>query len=89
SREDLFTIYVVSDYGSKNSKVIKKADAVIFVARKMRAPLPFLATVFDAMPKVLTNLAYDLVAKNRYRFFGRYDTCLLPGSKDAEKFIEV
>jgi predicted DCC family thiol-disulfide oxidoreductase YuxK len=33
--------------------------------------------VLRAVPKSLRDAAYDLVAQNRYRIFGKYDTCYL------------
>ncbi|MCA9802572.1 MAG: DUF393 domain-containing protein [Cyanobacteria bacterium HKST-UBA02] len=86
---DLNTVYVLPAFDETVEPVLRKSDAVIYVAKNLRQPFPVLATIFGIFPRVVRDRAYDLVAKNRYRFFGRYDTCLMPGSKDAEKFIEV
>jgi len=86
---DLNTVYILPALDEKTEPVLRKSDAVIFVAKNLRQPLPVLATIFGIFPRVFRDWAYDQVAKNRYRFFGRYDTCLMPGSEDAEKFIEV
>jgi len=32
------------------------------------------------IPRVIRNAIYDLVARNRYRWFGRRDACILPNS---------
>ncbi|MBK9145469.1 MAG: DUF393 domain-containing protein [Candidatus Melainabacteria bacterium] len=86
---DLNTVYVLPAFDETAEPVLSKSDAVIFVAKNLRRPFPLIATIFGIFPRLIRDRVYDLVAKNRYRFFGRYDTCLMPGSEDAEKFIEV
>ena len=34
----------------------------------------------DFTPRVIRDAIYDLVARNRYRWFGRRDACILPNS---------
>jgi predicted DCC family thiol-disulfide oxidoreductase YuxK len=36
--------------------------------------------VFQFIPRVVGDAIYDLVARNRYRWFGRRDACILPNS---------
>jgi predicted DCC family thiol-disulfide oxidoreductase YuxK len=45
--------------------------------------------VFGLLPTVLLDLGYDLVARTRYRLFGKYETCLLPDAHSRQKFIDV
>jgi predicted DCC family thiol-disulfide oxidoreductase YuxK len=47
-----------------------------------------LSTVFRPLPRRLQDLAYDLVAKNRYRLFGRTDTCMLPDPSWRSRVID-
>jgi predicted DCC family thiol-disulfide oxidoreductase YuxK len=44
--------------------------------------------VFLAVPKPLRNAVYDLVAKNRYRIFGRYDACFVPDADMRGRVME-
>ena len=41
------------------------------------------------IPAPVRDFFYDLVARYRYRFFGRYETCLLPPSEVHARFIDV
>jgi predicted DCC family thiol-disulfide oxidoreductase YuxK len=41
------------------------------------------------LPRSLRDFFYDLVARKRYRFFGKYDTCLLPPDEVRARFIDV
>jgi predicted DCC family thiol-disulfide oxidoreductase YuxK len=36
--------------------------------------------IFQFIPRVIRDAIYDLVARNRYRWFGRRDACILPNS---------
>ena len=44
--------------------------------------------VFFAVPKRLRNAVYNLVAKNRYRIFGKYDSCFVPDAAMRGRVIE-
>lgn len=41
------------------------------------------------LPRVLRDWAYDRIARNRYRLFGRYDSCLLPDPDHAQRFLKT
>ncbi|HWW76308.1 MAG TPA: DCC1-like thiol-disulfide oxidoreductase family protein [Pyrinomonadaceae bacterium] len=41
------------------------------------------------VPRRLRDYFYDLFARNRYRFFGKYDACLLPPPEVRARFLEV
>lgn len=44
--------------------------------------------VLRAIPRFLRNWAYDRIARNRYRLFGKYDTCLLPDPDHEQRFLK-
>lgn len=39
------------------------------------------------IPRAIRNACYERIARNRYRLFGRYDTCLLPSAEHAQRFL--
>ncbi|AUG08202.1 thiol-disulfide oxidoreductase DCC family protein [Pseudomonas sp. S09G 359] len=41
------------------------------------------------VPRVLRDWAYDRVARNRYRLFGKYDSCLLPTADHEQRFLKA
>ena len=41
-----------------------------------------------AVPKPLRDLVYNLVAHNRYRIFGKYDTCFVPDADTRARVME-
>ena len=46
------------------------------------------AWVLFAVPKSLRNTVYSLVARNRYRIFGKYDQCFVPDVAMRARVIE-
>ncbi len=46
-----------------------------------------LAAVAAVLPRAVRDPLYRLVARNRYRWFGRHDACLLPDPEQAWRFL--
>lgn len=46
-----------------------------------------LATFFRIIPSFLRNSIYDYVAKNRYKWYGKKDSCLIPSPELKSKFL--
>ena len=46
------------------------------------------ARVFFAVPKPLRDAVYDVVAKNRYRIFGKYEACFVPDAAMKDRVLE-
>ena len=69
-----------------NNELHAKSKAVLKICRFMKFPLSIL-TVFRFVPKVLSDTVYDFVAKNRYKWFGKKETCRVPTAEEREKFL--
>ena len=67
-------------------KVYQKSDAALEIARRMDG-IWKIFYVFKIIPAFLRNPVYDLVAKNRYRIFGRTDACRIPTPKLKARFL--
>ncbi|MBK8979112.1 MAG: thiol-disulfide oxidoreductase DCC family protein [Planctomycetes bacterium] len=66
----------------------QKSDAVLRLLRHLRQPWR-LGAVFRIMPRFLRDAVYDLVARNRYRLFGRRDTCSIPTPETRARFLDA
>jgi predicted DCC family thiol-disulfide oxidoreductase YuxK len=53
----------------------------------MRFPW-FLAGGFLVIPRPLRDWCYGLISRNRYRWFGRRETCRLPTQAERDRFLE-
>ena len=84
----LETFYVIVDYGSDSPVLLSRSTAALFVFKTLGGAWR-LAAVLRVLPRKLLDRAYDLVARNRYRIFGRYDTCPLPKPEHRRRFLDV
>ncbi len=58
----------------ENGQIHEKSDAVLKIASGLRFPWN-LTTVFRILPRKVRDSIYDSVARNRYRWFGKKDSC--------------
>ena len=68
-------------------KTYNKSTAALRIARGLRFPWP-LFYAFVTVRRPLRDLIYDWVARHRYRWFGKRDTCMLPTPELRERFME-
>ena len=85
---DLDTVYVVLDYNQPGERLLSRSDAILYVVTQLDGIWKW-ARAGRLLPKVLRDGIYELVARNRYRVFGKYDSCMLPDPKHRHKFLEV
>jgi predicted DCC family thiol-disulfide oxidoreductase YuxK len=64
-----------------------QSDASIEVYRRMGGLWWFLS-VARFCPRVIRNPIYRVIAKNRYRWFGKRDTCRLPSAQEKARFLD-
>tara|TARA_R110000868_G_scaffold36445_7_gene129376 strand:+ start:4822 stop:5229 length:408 start_codon:yes stop_codon:yes gene_type:complete len=48
----------------------------------------FLLVVFEWIPEKITNRLYDYIVKNRYKWYGKKDSCMIPTPELKSKFLE-
>jgi predicted DCC family thiol-disulfide oxidoreductase YuxK len=70
----------------KNNKIYKKSSAALEVARHLNGMWPALY-VFKIIPSMIRDFVYDLISRNRYRLFGKSETCRLPEPGIKERFL--
>jgi len=63
-----------------------KSEAAIKIAKELRG-IYFLLGIFSFIPKSLSNKVYDYIAKNRYKWYGRKDECMIPTPELKAKFL--
>jgi predicted DCC family thiol-disulfide oxidoreductase YuxK len=85
---DLDTVYVVIDYGQPGERLLARSDAILHVLSQLDG-IWKLARMGRALPKVLRDAVYKVVARNRYRVFGKHESCLLPEPQHRAKFLDV
>lgn len=71
----------------ENGKAHTKSSAALRIMRKLRQPFPLFSFLF-LVPPFLRDATYDIVAKNRYRWFGRRDSCRIPSPELKSRFLD-
>lgn len=85
--KDLDTLHVVIDYGRPEERVLNRSDAVLRAGRELGGGWRLLATIARVVPRPLRDLVYRFVARNRYRVFGKYESCMLPDPSQQHRFL--
>ncbi len=82
--QNLNTLYVV-----EGDQLTTRADAVIFILQELGGFWRVIAAALRIFPKPLRDWGYTLVARHRYRAFGKYETCLLPEKQYQKRFLDT
>lgn len=82
----LETVIVVADYGGPAQRLLDRSDAAIFAIASAGGVYGAVAGLRLA-PRFIRDAAYRLVARSRYRIFGRFDACPLPTPATRAKFL--
>ena len=70
----------------ENGNVYIKSSAALRIARKLSGLWP-LFFVLLIIPSFIRDGVYDFIAKNRYKWFGKKEQCMIPTPGFREKFL--
>lgn len=79
---DLSSIILV-----ENDIIYQKSTAILRIAKKLSGISKY-AYVFIIIPKFIRDGVYSLIAKKRYKWFGKRDSCMLPTAALKFRFLE-
>lgn len=69
----------------ENGKIYTRSTAVLRIARQLIGPVK-LMYVFVIVPFFIRDAVYQLIARKRYKWFGRRDRCMVPGKELLDRF---
>jgi len=70
-----------------DGQVFTRSTAAIRIAREFKLPWRFLRVLW-LVPRPLRDLLYDWVARNRYAWFGKAESCMVPTPELGSRFIQ-
>lgn len=79
--ENLKTLILIEE-----DKYYTKTTAALRIAKHLRG-LWKLFYVFIIVPPIIRNIFYYILAKYRYKWFGKRETCRVPTEEEKEKFL--
>lgn len=72
----------------ENNKAYFKSAAAFKIVRYFGGFWRILK-VLSVFPLSFTDFGYDIIAKNRYRWFGKKDSCMIPSPEIRSRFLDV
>ena len=82
SIDEFFSVVLIKDH-----RVFLRSNAALEIARDLSGLWPWLYAL-KIIPVFIRDFFYNLISKNRYRLFGKRDTCMLPSPELKARFIE-
>jgi len=82
STESISTVILI-----ENNKLYSQSTAVLKIVRKLNGAWPWMYA-FIIVPIPIRDFLYKFVAKNRYKWFGKKDRCMIPTPGLKAKFVE-
>lgn len=78
---DLSSVVLIED-----GQLYARSDAALRVARQLSGGWPLLYA-FIVLPRALRDAVYNWIARNRYRWFGKRDSCMIPSPELRSRFL--
>ncbi len=79
---DLSTIVLIDEHG-----IATESDAIIGILRALGGFFR-MATILKIVPKAMRDRTYRYVAQNRYRWFGKHESCRLPSKEERARILD-
>jgi predicted DCC family thiol-disulfide oxidoreductase YuxK len=70
----------------RDGAIFSKSDGLLEISRALGFPFA-LMRVFALFPRVVRDAVYRWIARNRYRWFGKADTCQLPSPEVVKRLV--
>ncbi|OAB77960.1 thiol-disulfide oxidoreductase DCC family protein [Cochleicola gelatinilyticus] len=70
----------------ENNTAYVKSTAALRIAKGLSGAYPLLYA-FIIIPTFIRNKVYDYVAKNRYKWYGKKDSCMIPTPELKSRFL--
>lgn len=70
-----------------DDKIYFKSDAILRIAGYLTGAWP-LMKAFLIFPRFIRDGLYDFIGRNRYKWFGRQESCMIPDPKLKELFMD-
>ena len=72
----------------ENGKAYFKSAAAFRIARYFEGIWKGLR-IFSLLPTFVTDFFYDVIAANRYKWFGKKDSCMIPSPEIRSRFLDI
>ncbi len=71
----------------ENGKIYQKSDAILKIVKHLNGMWK-ISYGFIIIPKFIRDYVYIIIAKNRYRWFGKREVCMIPTKELQMRFLD-
>jgi predicted DCC family thiol-disulfide oxidoreductase YuxK len=82
-------VMLLTDALTPTEHLYQRSDAVAEALQRLSTPWRLAGRVLRLVPRPLRDWGYGIVARFRYRLFGRYDTCPIPPPEQRSRLLGV
>ena len=83
----LYSVLYVRNFGTPDQRIYERSSAALLALRDVGG-FWHLISWLRIVPRPLRDIAYDFIAKSRYRWFGKHqDACPLPAQEDVDRYL--
>jgi predicted DCC family thiol-disulfide oxidoreductase YuxK len=75
------------NFGGPAERVLARSEAVLALLAELPRPWPAVAAALGWIPRPLRDLGYRLIARWRYRIWGRLESCPVPTAEERKRFL--
>jgi predicted DCC family thiol-disulfide oxidoreductase YuxK len=86
---DLDTVYVVIDPELPGEYLLSRSDAIAFILKNLGGVWGAWGLLARVVPGFVRDRLYGIVARNRYRIFGRFESCMVPSPETRDRFLDI
>lgn len=86
--ENIDSVIILETKPDGSEQIFVRSDAILRIARHLGGIWRLLEISY-IVPKTIRDFFYDLFARNRYKVFGKYDSCTLPSPEVRARFIDM
>ena len=72
----------------ENGNAFTKSEAALRIADNFGGVWKMMR-ILKVIPAFISNLFYDIIARNRYKWFGKKETCMIPSPEIRNRFMDV
>ena len=72
----------------ENGNAFTKSEAALRIADNFGGVWKMMR-ILKVIPAFIRNLFYDIIARNRYKWFGKKETCMIPSPEIRNRFMDV
>ncbi|MBI4850341.1 MAG: DUF393 domain-containing protein [Acidobacteria bacterium] len=86
--ENIDSVVILEANSNGREQIFVRSDAILQITKHLGG-IWKIFQIAQIIPKPIRDFLYDLFARNRYKVFGKYDSCMIPSPEIRARFIDI